>query len=136
MVYTKKVKSKADLNELALETGASVVDTGGQQFNVEKKQASKARRLEKNPDARQIPIPEPIPEPVKADPGMALLAEKIENTGKEMVNILSELKQQISKIRLQVDHPILDWDFEVLRDNKGYLTNIIAHATVVKPTLN
>jgi len=130
----KSVKNKADLNKMALKSGATVTEPSGSKFNAAKVKAAPKKRLEKAP--AKPPAPAPVVQPMVDDSGARLLAEKIESIGRANVMMLAELKQQISEIQMQSPQPILDWDFEMIRDDKGYLTNIKAHAEIVPPTLN
>lgn len=134
---TKKVKSREALNKQALASGATVTDGAGQKFNASKTVAKPIPRLEKDPDAKQIPPAPPAPEPEPGpDAGSVLVADKIMQASKVSAMMIAELKKQISQIQLSNERPILDWDFEFIRDNKGYLTRIKAHAEIVQPTLN
>ena len=138
MIYGKTVKTKADLNALALETGASVAGDKGK-FNVEKRQALKPKRLEKDPDAMQIqkaPVPAPESAPPVPDPGSVLVAEKIDASSKATVMMLAELKKQMAEIQMHSPELITDWDFKFIRDDEGVLTNLLAHGTVPVKVLN
>jgi hypothetical protein len=133
-MLTKKVKTTRDLNEMALTKGATVKGKGGQQFNTEQKQATKPRRLEPNPDAKQIPQP-PAPPP-GPDPGAKLIAEKIGDIGSSNAKMLQEIKEQISRIQMTAAEPITHWNFDFIRDDKGYLVRLVADAGPQTKTLN
>jgi hypothetical protein len=136
----KRVKTKADLNSMALSSGASVSNQAGQKFNSSNMVAKPTKRLEPDPEAKQIPKtpkPEPKPEPPVADPGSVLVAEKIEAAAKGNAMMIAELKKQISEIKFSEDRPLLEWNFDMIRDDKGYLIRIKACcAEPVKRTLN
>lgn len=134
MVIKKSVKSKSALRDHALVSGAAVADETGKQFNTSRKQATKKPVLEKDPDAKQLPAP--APEPPVADPGSKLVADAIEASARATAMMLGELKKQMAEIRMQVHEPILEWDFEFIRDDKGYTTNLRATAILPRKILN
>lgn len=76
------------------------------------------------------------PEAEKPDSGSKLLAEKLDSMSRENVMILQELKDEISKIKLESAMPPVKWIFDIERDNNGYLKRITAHADREKVTLN
>jgi len=125
----KSVKSKRVLNKMALAAGASVTDERGAKFNTAKKVAAPRKRLEKNQET-------PPPKPTGPDPGSRLVAEKIEAGNKGIVMMLAELKEQMSEIQMQAYEPITDWDFEFIRDDRGYTTNLLAHGSVAPKVIN
>ena len=136
MAVVKKVKSKADLNSMAMSSGATVIDNNGRKFNSAQSRTKPIKRLEPNPDAQKIeptPIPPPVP---KADPGSILVAEKIEAAAKGNAMMIAELKHQLSQVSFHAEKPIMEWTFDMIRDDKGYLTQVRAHAEVINPTLN
>ena len=134
----KVVKSKEALEKLALESGASVAKSGGRPFNTGRKRAKPLPGLQKSLDSNPAPEPPPPPPPPSiTEKSIVILGEKIDRAGDVNASILTELKQQISEIQFQQpDPPILDWDFEFVRDKNGYLTRIKAHAEIVQPLLN
>jgi len=136
MVFSKKVKTKSDLNSLALETGASIEGAAGTKFNAQKRQAAKPKRLEKNPDAVQLPKAEPPPAPPAPDPGIAALAIQIEAASKGHLMMMAELKKQISEIQMNAAEPPMEWEFEFIRDDSGFLINLLAHGARPTKTLN
>lgn len=125
----KSVKSKADLNKLALSAGATVTGSSGQKFNTSKKKAVARPRLEKNPDAKPIP-PKPAPEapPAPVVPDQGEVARAIESAGKAHVMMLAELKSQMAAIQINEGGRPTEWIFDMIRDDKGYLTRIVATA--------
>ena len=145
----KRVKTKADLNKMALSTGARLESTAGKRFNSAGAKAKPLppeapgpKRLEKA-EFRDLPPPAPppppaLPPPVAAvsDESINILADKIEQAGNVNAEMLVGLRQQITEIQFHSERPVLDWDFEFIRDSKGYLARIKAHAEIVKPTLN
>lgn len=134
MVYSKTVKTKAALNALALDTGASVAK-GPKQFNAEKRRAAKPKLLEKNPDAVQLREPE-TPSPV-SEPDFKILADQIAESSKTNAGILEGIREQISQIQLNSTQQIIAWDFDFIRDDNGYLEHIRADAEFApKETLN
>ena len=50
--------------------------------------------------------------------------------------MLAELKEQISAIQFNAAQPITDWVFDFIRNDKGYLTRLIASAKTTKRTIN
>ncbi len=136
----KSVKTKSDLNALALSSGATVADEGGRKFNESRTEAKSPKRLEKDPNARQLPrAPKPAPPPPKPtgpDQGAILVAEKIVEGTNKTVMILAELKKQMTEIQMQSRELITDWDFSFIRDDKGVLTNLRAHGTAPVRVLN
>ena len=133
-MLTKKVKTTAALNDLALSKGASVQAPGGQQFNTEKKRASKPKRLEKNPEAKQIPKP-PAPPP-GPDPGMKMISDKIVDVGQTTATMLEQIREQIAGIQMNAPEPITNWAFDFIRDDKGYLIRLVANAMPQTKTIN
>jgi hypothetical protein len=155
----KTVKSAAALKKMALEAGATITSADGQKFNATRQQGVKRAASD-----REDPVVEAAPKKVAVkkkapkrlepkgvkpqaeptvesgklvvDDGATLVAQKIEEIGHTNAMMLKQLTMQIAEIQLQVNDPILDWDFEFVRNDQGYLTNIKAHAEIVKPTLN
>jgi hypothetical protein len=133
-MLTKKVKDTAQMNEMALSSGGKVTGEDGQQFNSQKKQAVKPRRLEKDPDAVQLPTaPEPPPGP---DAGSKLVSDKIVAVGTSTAMMLQEIREQISKIQIDAPEPITHWEFIFERDSKGYLVRLIADGGAPTKLLN
>jgi hypothetical protein len=119
----KTVKSNADLNKMALRTGARVEDESGNQFNTEKKKAVAPRRMEP-----EVPLeaPPPPPKPEKPDLGSVKVAETIVDASRTSATMLQQIKEQISKIQLTAPEPITHWEFDFIRDDKGYIVRLIA----------
>ena len=131
----KTVKSKSDLNRMALTAGATVTGKSGSKFNSTKQQSKPVPRLEKNPDAKRIPKA-PEPKPTGPDPGSRLVSESVQAAAKANVMMLAELKEQMQSFQAQSYEPITDWDFEFVRDDKGYLIRMLAHGTVPGKVIN
>ena len=131
----KTVKSKSDLNRMALAAGATVTGKGGSKFNSTKQQSKPIPRLEKNPDAKQIPKA-PEPKPIGPDPGSRLVVESVQAAAKANLMMLAELKEQMQRFQGQSHEPITDWEFEFVRDDKGYLIRMLAHGTAPVKVLN
>lgn len=138
----KKISSKADLNAMALKSGASVTDGGGKTFNSGKKTAIKRPVIEEPPAPKKLePVvkPEkPVPplNPEKADEGSKMVAESLNSMSKANVMMLAELKSQIAAIQFNAAQPITDWEFDFIRDDKGYLVKLIASAKTDKRVIN
>lgn len=143
----KKIASKADLTDLAMKTGATVTSEGGQKFNTAKKKAAKRKPepkpveepkkvLEKAAPKPKIEKPKPPLNPETPDKGSILVAETMAEMSKANVMMLAELKSQIAAIQFNAAQPITDWEFDFIRDDKGYLTKLIASAKTDKRTIN
>jgi len=141
----KKISSKADLNAMALKSGASVTDTTGKTFNSGKKTAIKRPTIEEPPAPKKMekavkpekpakPVPPLNPE--KADEGSKMVAESLNSMSKANVMMLAELKKQIAAIQFNAAQPITDWEFDFIRDDKGYLVKLIASAKTDKRVIN
>jgi hypothetical protein len=129
----KTVKDTAALNALALKSGATVTG-GGQKFNTSKKKAVPTKKLEP-----AVPMPAPKPEPPPPpvpDPTMVKVSENVIEASKANVMMLAELKQQISEIQLMSADPVTRWEFDFIRDDKGYLQRVIANGTPEVKRLN
>jgi len=137
MVFTKNVETKADLDAHALDSGASV-SKGTKTFNTEKRKITKPKRLEKNPDAVQLPKPAPKPAPPPPpDPGLTALANQVGNASKVTAEILEGIREQLSRPQVGAAAPPIAWDFEFIRDDKGYLDRVRATAIFAsKESLN
>jgi hypothetical protein len=81
------------------------------------------------------PKPEP-PSPPVPDPTMVKVAENVIEAGKANVMMLAELKQQISEIQLMSADPVTRWEFDFIRDDKGYLQRVIANGAPEVKRLN
>lgn len=130
----KTVKDPAALKALALKSGATVMDDSGKAFNTKKRKAAPPKRLEP-----VVPMPEPKPEPPappEPDPALVAVGNNILEAGKANVMMLSELKKQISEIQFMSADPITHWDFEFIRDDKGYVQRLVAQGTPEIKRLN
>ena len=138
----KKISSKADLNAIALKSGASVTSSTGQTFNSGKKTAVKRPAIEEPPAPKKLEkavVPEkPIPplNQEKADEGSKMVAESLNSMSKANVMMLAELKSQIAAIQFNAAQPITDWEFDFIRDDKGYLVKLLASAKTDTRTIN
>jgi len=138
----KKIQSKAALHKQALKSGAMVTDGKGKKFNSGKKTAVKRPTIEEPPAPKKLePIvkPEkPVPplNPEKADEGSKMVAESLNSMSKANVMMLAELKNQIAAIQVNAAQPITDWEFDFIRDDKGYLVKLIASAKTEKRVIN
>ena len=130
----KTVKTRSDLNSLALSSGATVTSDSGQKFNTQKKRAVKKKRLE--PVENNTGLKPALPEVKKSDPGPQIIANAVESAAKANLMMMAELKQQISQIQLKSAMPITEWEFDMIRDGKGYLTTIKARAGAPSGRLN
>ena len=132
----KKISSKSDLNAIALKSGASVTSSTGQTFNSGKKTAVKRPPIETPPEPKKLEkavVPEkPMPplNPATADEGSKLVAESLDSMSKANVMMLAELRSQIAA------QPITNWEFDFIRDNKGYLVKLLASAKTDTRTIN
>jgi hypothetical protein len=129
----RSVKDPAALNALALKSGATVT-SDGQKFNTSKAKGVPQKKLEP-----AVPMPAPKPEPPSPpvpDPTMVKVAENVIEAGKANVMMLAELKQQISEIQLMSADPVTRWEFDFIRDDKGYLQRVIANGTPEVKRLN
>lgn len=133
-MLTKKVKTTARLNEMALAAGGSVKSEDGKQFNTEQKQAAKPRRLEKNPEAKQIP--KPVAPPPGPDPGLKMISDKIADAGRGSAALLEQIREQIAGIQMTAAEPITHWEFDFIRDDKGYLVRLIANGAESVKVIN
>jgi len=138
----KKITSKENLKDMALNSGATITDSKGKTFNSTKKQAIKRpkpaepetpKKLEK---AEPAPKPEPPLNPETADEGSKMVAESLNTMSKANVMMLAELKSQIAAIQFNAAQPVTDWEFDFIRDDKGYLVKLIASAQTDKRTIN
>ena len=129
----KTVKDPAALNALALKTGAKVTDGSGTQFNTSQVKAEPQRRLEP-----EVPLPAPTvaPKPEKPDLGSVKVAETIVEVSRTNATMLEQIRDQISKIQMTSADPITRWEFEFIRDDKGYLTKLIADGVTPMKVLN
>ena len=137
----KTVKSRSDLNSMALKQGATV-ELGSDKFNTSRNKAAPRKRLEPNPEAKVVaPPPPPPPPPPTVDPteGSKILADKLDEVSAAHIQMMGDLRQEISMIKglpPSTAPRVLKWDFEIVRDNKGYLTKLQARATEQKPILD
>ncbi len=140
----KKITSKKDLNSMALSSGAMVTDSSGKKFNSKKKTAYKLppepapeKRLEPTePKPKPAYVAPPKPDPIKPDENLLVVANKIDDMSKTNAVLMAQLMKEISRLSFSAAMPVMEWDFNFTRDNKGYLTNIHATAIEQKPTLN
>jgi hypothetical protein len=138
----RKVKSISDLNNLALKSGSKISNKSGKVFNSSKK------KVEMRPIPEPAPMPEPIPVPIKKEPmplpaaqdlnskAIMSLSESVTDATRANVMMLAELKSAIISTQTQAPGPVLNWEFDMIRDDKGYLVKVTANAVMVKPTLN
>jgi len=138
----KKIQSKAALHEQALKSGAMVTDEKGKNFNSQKKTATKRPKPEEPPAPKKLEKavkPEkPIAplNPSTADEGSKMVVDSLEAMSKANALMMAELIQQISAIKFNASQPITDWEFDFIRDNKGYLVKLLASAKTDKRTIN
>lgn len=138
----KKLSSKSDLNAMALKSGASVTNSAGKTFNSSKKTAVKRPAVEepiapkKLEKAVKPEKPAPPLNPETADEGSKVVAESIDSMSKANVMMLAELKKQIAAIQFNAAQPVTDWEFDFIRDDKGYLVKLLASAKPDKRTIN
>ena len=129
----KTVKDRSALNKMALKSGAKVTGESGGQFNTAKKKAAAPRRLEP-----EVPLekPTPAPKPAPPDAGSVKVAQTIVDAGKTNATMLLQIKEQIAKIQMNAPEPITHWEFQFIRDDKGYLVRLIADGAAPIKTLN
>lgn len=138
----KKITSKADLNAMALKSGASVTNSDGKTFNSGKKTAVKRPVIEESPAPKKmekaVKPEKPVPplNPEAADEGSKMVAESLNSMSKANVLMLAELKSQIAAIQFSAAQPITDWEFDFIRDDKGYLVKLLASAKTDKRIIN
>lgn len=120
-----KTVKKSDLRALALKKGATIKDSAGHTFNANKIKAS----------VKPEPRPEEEPEEEHEDTetenmgeGLSEIASRLEHMGKSHVMILAELKDEISRIKLETPGQIMEWRFKIKRDKKGDMEEIQAIA--------
>jgi len=65
-----------------------------------------------------------------------MVVESLTSMSKANVMMLAQLKEQIASIQLNAAQPITDWEFDFIRDDKGYLTRLTASAKTDKRTIN
>lgn len=130
----KTVKDPAALNALALKTGATVTDDSGKSFNTQKRKAVAPKKLEP-----EVPLPKPKPEPPKPvgpDTGSIKVSEAIIDAGKTNVQMLEQIKQGIADIKMSAAEPITHWEFDFIRDSKGYLVKLVCEGSSPVKVLN
>jgi hypothetical protein len=129
----KTVKDPAALKQMALKSGAKVSDGSGNQFNTSKVKAAAPKRMEP-----EVPMPEPTvaPKPEKPDAGSMKVAETIVDVGKSNATMLEQIKDQIANIQMKAAEPITHWEFDFIRDDKGYLVRLIADGSAMRKVLN
>lgn len=130
----KSVKDPAALKALALKSGATVTDDSGGSFNTKKRKAVEPKRLEP-----EVPLPKPKPEPPKPvgpDTGSIKVSEAIIDAGKTNVKMLEQIKQGIADIKMSAVEPITHWEFEFIRDSKGYTVKVICEGSSPVKVLN
>jgi len=138
----KKISSKLDLNATALKSGASVTNGDGKTFNSGKKTAVKRPIAEEPPEPKKlekaVKLEKPMPplNPEAADEGSKMVAESLNSMSKANVMMLAELKSQIAAIQFNAAQPVTDWEFDFIRDDKGYLVKLLASAKTDKRTIN
>jgi len=143
----KKITSKKELNMMALSSGAVVTDSTGKKFNSSKKTAHKKpveikpeepKRLEKaaQKDKPAYIPPQVIEKPKEPDKGLMVIAEKMDDMSRTNAALMAGLMEQISKIQLQSASPVMEWKFDFIRDDKGYMASIHAKAVINKMALN
>ena len=141
----KKIASKENLKSMALETGAMVTDSTGKKFNAGKKTAVKKPVIEeeevKPVETLEKPVlkkaePKQPPKPTGPDAGSKLVAETMVSMSRANVLMLAELKSQIAAIQFNAAQPITDWEFDFIRDDKGYLVKLTASAKTEKRIIN
>jgi len=130
----KILKSKSELNKMALSSGASVTDKSGARFNAAKKTAQPVKRLESKSavkETEQTPTPPPI-----TDTGSMAIAKAIEAAAIRTSKLINDLGKQMGEIQMQAYEPITEWDFEFVRDSEGYLVRLLAHGSAPIKTIN
>ena len=138
----KKISSKSDLNAMALKSGASVTNSDGKTFNSGKKTAVKRPAIEEPPAPARMEKavkpekPTPPLNPSEADEGSKMVAESLNSMSKANVMMLAELKSQIAAIQFSAAQPITDWEFDFIRNDKGYLVKLLASAKTDKRVIN
>jgi hypothetical protein len=81
----------------------------------------------------------PMPEYPESDPAIIDVSKNIVEAERSNVMMLNELKRQVSEIQLMTPDPITRWQFDFIRDDKGYLQKCIAEGQPdagVKKVLN
>lgn len=84
------------------------------------------------PAGAKVSVKKPARKPEKPDgpsEGDKLIVEQMEKSRASMIEIMRDLKQQISEINLQAAMPITDWEFDFIRDKKDVLLKIKASGT-------
>lgn len=84
------------------------------------------------PPGAKVKVKSPGRKPEKpAEPseGEKLIVQQMEKSRNSLVEIISDLKKQISEIQLQAAMPITDWEFDFIRDKKDVLQKIKASGT-------
>ena len=117
----KVVKSRADLNAVALRNGATITDQSGQRFNVA---GTKSKAIKKAQTKKEIKHTEIIKEPVivaSMPDNSMLIADAVERQTLEFKAALESLKEQMTMIKLDHPEPITAWDFKVTKNNDGSL---------------
>lgn len=73
---------------------------------------------------------------MEVTPGDRLVAGAIEKLLQNQAAVIEELKDAINNIQLQTAQPVLDWDFQFIRDELGMVEHIKAHAIIDQKTIN
>ena len=131
----KTLKSKKELNKMALASGASVADESGARFNTAKKIASPVKRLEKASAVKEVEQTPETPPPI-SDSGSMAIAQAIEGAAKTTSQMISDLGKQMGEIQMQAYEPITEWEFDFIRDSNGYLVKLLAHGSAPTKTIN
>ena len=116
----KTVKSRADLNAMALNDGAMVTDKSGNRFNVAGKKSKAIKKVEPE---KKVEPPKIIKETViiekPAPDNSMVIADAVEKQTSELKSALEALKDQMTSIKLDHPEPITAWDFKVTINNDG-----------------
>ena len=86
--------------------------------------------------ATERPLPSPPPQQAPApviDQGPVIAA--IEGASEQMKTVITDLMNQVSQLKLQVDHPT-QWIFDFERDSFGRIKRIKASVPDIKKLLN
>lgn len=106
----KAFSSEKDINKMALKLGATVTDSKGGKFNSTR--TAKPAKVLKN-----------RPQP-KSD--VDKMSESMNSAISRNNSLIQSLMAQIGDIKLEAPERPTEWDFEIVRDDNGYIKTIKA----------
>ena len=121
----RTVKNAAELRTLALSKGGAIIHGDGRHFNADKQTA------QVQPKPKPIPKPEAPPKPDMVEVVLkqtALMAEEQQRMGEEQQRLSKALGQALMTLAEQRAEPVREWVFDIVRDKKDRLQQVIARA--------